>query len=414
MKQSTTNATHDVVITGVGMVSPLGDAPDTVHQALCTGTSGLGPLAGFVAEGLPALDVGEIDFDHRHYFGRANVRPLDRTARLATAAAQLALDASGWTSDHREAHDVGLVLGTMFGSVHTVSAFDLRSQTAGPQYAKPLDFANSVINAAAGQVAIWHGLRGVNSTVTGGLTASAQALAYAADLIRTGRADALLAGGAEELCFESFHGFHQGGQLAGAAGDEPRAIPFATDRNGFALGEGAALLMLESADRAHARGATVLARIRGWASGFDCTQGQSPDEATATLARVIRLALADAGISAEDIDAISASANGSIVGDANEARALVEALGDHARIVPVTAVKSMLGESLGAAAAFQTATMVPTMTHDRLPGILGLDAHGHELPLAGARSEAHSGSVDTGLVHALGLDGTTSALVLSR
>ncbi len=412
MSKPTDRRPHDVVITGVGMVTPLGDAPDAIHETLCAGDRGLRPVSAFDIDGLPPYLAGEIDFDHRSYFGRANVRPLDRTARLATTAALLALEASEWLPEQREADEIGLVLGTMFGSVHTVSAFDFRAQSAGPRYAKPLDFANSVINAAAGQVAIWHDLRGVNSTVTGGLTAGAQALAYAADLIRCGHADALLAGGAEELCFESLLGFHRAGRLS--HDDPSRATPFAAGRDGFLLGEGAALLMLESAHTAEARGATVLARLRGWSSGFDCSRGEDADEAAATLARVTRLACDDAHIATDAIDAISASANGGPAGDAQEARGLVAALGDHGRTVPVAAVKSMFGECLGASAAFQATTMVAALRHGTLPGIPDLDDQGNDLPLTGARSASHEGAFETGLVSALGLDGNATALVLGR
>src|SRR5262249_12447237 len=160
---------------------------------------------------------------------------LDRTSQLVTAAARLALDDSGWTRELRSSVEVGLVLGTMFCGVHTIGEFDRRAVTAGPAYASPLDFANTVINAAAGHTAIWHNLRGVNSTIAGGSASGLQALAHAADLISNGRASVVLAGGVEELCFESFCGFHHAGMLCGSnckPGEFP--IPFDARRNGFA------------------------------------------------------------------------------------------------------------------------------------------------------------------------------------
>ena len=238
-----------VVITGMSVVSSLGDSPSRLHASLCEGRSGIKPVQLFDTAGLGCPLGGEIpDFDALRYLGQRNLRPLDRTSRLVASAAQLALDDSGWSADMRNREEVGLVLGTMFCSVHTISEFDRRALEAGPAYASPLDFSNTVINAAAGQTAIVHNLRGVNTTISTGVTSGLEALCYATDLIRSGRARALLAGGADELCFESFYGFDRAGLLcrsATRAGDFP--IPFDSRRNGSALGEGAALLMLEDA-----------------------------------------------------------------------------------------------------------------------------------------------------------------------
>ncbi|HEX2253252.1 MAG TPA: beta-ketoacyl synthase N-terminal-like domain-containing protein, partial [Thermoanaerobaculia bacterium] len=260
-----------VAITGAGVVSPLGDRPELVFDALCRGESSLAPVTAFDPEGLPSRLAGEVrDFEPRRYLGDGNLRPLDRTGRLAAAAATLALGDAGWDAEARRGAEVGLALGTMFGSVHTISEFDRRALTAGPNYAKPMDFANSVINAAAGQTAIWHDLRGVNSTLSGGTTGGLAALAYGAGLVAAGRADAVLAGGADEVCFESFQGFARAGLTAGSAatngggrpgavGSREHPVPLDADRNGFAPAEAAALLVLESPESARRRGARVLA-----------------------------------------------------------------------------------------------------------------------------------------------------------
>src|ERR1041385_9069653 len=232
-----------VVITGAGVVSSLGDTPAALHAALCEGRSGISPVELFDTAGLGCPLGGEVKgFDAQKYLGRRNLRPLDRTSRLVASAAQLALDASGWTAEMRAEHEVGLVLGTMFCSVHTISEFDRRALEAGPAYASPMDFSNTVINAAAGQTAILHDLRGINSTISTGITSGLKAIAYATEIIRSARARAVLGGGADELVFESFCGFDRAGLLCRSeqsSGDFP--IPFDKRRNGFALGEGAAL-----------------------------------------------------------------------------------------------------------------------------------------------------------------------------
>jgi len=399
-----------VVVTGAGTISPLGDRPAAIHQALVAGADGLGEITLFPVDGLPTRRAGEIRFDPKAYL-EGNIRPIDRTGQLAIIAAQLALAASGWSREKRAEHEVSLVLGTTFGSVRTIAEFDRRAVEAGPQYAKPFDFANSVINAAAGQTAIWHRLRGVNSTLAGSAAAGLQAIAYAVDLIRSGRADAVLAGGAEELCFESFYGYSRTGRLA-ADGD--CAVPFDARRRGFRLGEGAALLVLEEAGAARRRGATVLAEIRGHAGAFDCSRGRDAGEAAAAIGRTLALALDDAGVDAAEVDAVSLAADGSPAGDRHEAAGVAACFGARAAELAVLAVKGQLGESLGAAGAFQTLALLETMHQGKVPGIAGLAELEDDFPLTRASAESHAADVRRGLVHALGLDGNTCALVLER
>ena len=402
-----------VVVTGVGVVSSLGDEPAKLHRALVKGQSGLGTVSLFDTDGLGPCLVGEVrDFAPESYLGRVNLRPVDRTARLVIVAAHQAFAASGWTPALRGEHDVGLVLGTMFGSVHTISSFDRRAQVAGPQYAKPFDFANSVINAAAGQTAIWHGLRGLNSTVAGGTAAGLQGLSYATEAIRTGRCDAILAGGADELCFESLYGFHQTGLLCGDGEEEPCCVPFAARRNGMALGEGAGLLMLEEASFALRRGAPIVAEIRGQGNCYDCSRGRDERVAEAT-GRAIRLALSDAALTADEIEVVSAAGNGSVLGDRYEAQGIAAAFAGREDL-PVTAIKSMLGETLGAAGAFGTIALLEAMRNGVLPGVRGLQEPEEGLPLRGLEEHSHDLEARTGLVTAVGLDGNVAALVVER
>jgi 3-oxoacyl-[acyl-carrier-protein] synthase II len=304
-------------------------------------------------------------------------------------------------------------LGTTFGSVHTISRFDRRGLEAGPAYVKPLDFANSVINAAAGQAAIWHDLRGVNATVAGGPVAGAEAIAYAADLIRAGRAQTLLAGGAEELCFESFLGFQRAGLVAGADGTPARALPFAARRNGCVIAEGAALLLLEDAQEAERRGATVLAEILGAGAAFDPSRGADGRSAGRALSRAVRAALAEAELEPVDLDCVLASASGHPARDRAEAGGLDCALGAELRRVVVTAVRGLLGETMGAGAALDAVVLVESMARGLLPGVHGLDEVEPGLPLAPATAN-RPGDYARGLVSALGLDGQTRALILGR
>ncbi|MCA1817227.1 MAG: beta-ketoacyl-[acyl-carrier-protein] synthase family protein [Acidobacteria bacterium] len=406
-----------VVITGAGVVSPLGDSRAALHAALCGGRSAAKPLELFGDEKLGCTLACEItDFDAQKYLGGRNLRPLDRTARLVASAARLALEDSGFGVETLAREAVGLVLGTMFGSLRTISEFDRRALTAGPTYASPMDFANTVISAAAGQTAIMHGLRGVNSTVSTGASSGLQAIAYAADLIRAGSARALLAGGAEELCFESFYGFDRAGLLCPSNNSAPvkYPIPFDARRGGFLLGEGAALLMLEDASRARERGAHVLAEVKGVGSAFDPSRGKDDGKAVAAEARAARLALEDAQLQPASIDCLSASANGSLCADRREAYAIADVFASAARKLPVTAVKSMLGETLGAAGALQVVALTETMRDGVLPGIRGLEETDGDFPPVVASPQNRRVDVSFGLVNSNGFDGHSSSLVLAR
>jgi 3-oxoacyl-[acyl-carrier-protein] synthase II len=408
---------REVVITGTGVVSPLGDSRGEVHEALCAGQTALKSVQGFDTPGIEPPLAGEIaDFDPVAYLGSRNLRPLDRTSKLLTTAAKLAAEDSGWTAEMLAEHDVGLVVGTMFCSAHTISQFDQRGLREGPSRASPLDFANTVINAASGQAAIWHKLSGLNSTISAGSTSGLQALAYAVDMIRSGRATALLSGGVEELCYETFFGFYNSGSLCNSPGrDQPMPVPFDTRRNGFFLSEGAALLMLEEAESAAARGARVLAEIKGHGSAFDCRSSSRADGHSELLAdaivRAVQAALDDAGLTAADVQAVSASANGSRA-DMTEATALAQTFNGQTDRLPVTAIKRMLGDQLGAAGAMQTIDMVETIHDQRLPGIHGLEDVEGTLP--GSVSDlTREFEVETALVNSVGLDGNCCSLVIA-
>jgi 3-oxoacyl-(acyl-carrier-protein) synthase len=391
-----------VVITGAGAICSLAESVEDLQAALQQGRSGLKPVELFSPNGLGPQQAGEVrPFEPRTWLGDRNLRPVDRTARLLLAAAQQALDASGWTPERRKESEVGLVLGTMYCSIHTISEFDRRNVQLGPSYASPFDFANSVINAAAGQAAIWHHLWGVNSTVAAGEASGLVALTTAADLIRGGREAAVLAGGAEELCHESYLAFHRAGRLGAR-----RPVPFDAQRDGMALGEGAAILVLEEAGSASG---PVLAEILGHGAAFDPTGGEG---AARAMERAVRLALEDAGLAPEGIDAVSTGANGSIEEDRREAMGIAAALGDRAATVPVTAVKSMLGEALGASGALQTVAALGTLRDGILPGISGLESTGEGFPLPAVSAQSRPIEARRILITASGAGGHCCALIL--
>jgi len=402
-----------VVVTGVGLLSPLGNSVEEFQHARLQARPSLRHVDWLELQGKPARLAARLKHEPVSVLGtERNLRPLDRISQMATAAVALALQDAGLTTRASLEEPIGLVLGTTFSGVRTIAEFDRRGLERGPAHVSPFDFANTVINAAAGQAAIWHGLSGLNSTLCAGPAAGLQALGYAADLIRSGQAEVLLAGGADELSAETYAGFEQAGWLNGALG-RACAVPFSRQRDGFAPSEGAAFLVLEERTRALARGARILAELAGFGCAYDAGRGDDERRGAAALARAIEAALGDAGLDAQQIDALGCGASGSPRFDALEAQALTLALAARAREVPATAVKSAVGEALGASGVFQIVDLLAALAGGPLAGVTSLlepDAT-IELQLV---TDARSAKVARALVTANGFDGGCAALVVAR
>jgi len=401
-----------VAITGIGVISSFGDSSEGLHAALCRGEKASYQLDRGQLQDAACTQGGSIvSFKPDLYLQGKPLRPLDRTGRLVAAAAKLALQNSGWAAEMIRKQDIGLVLGTMFGSVHTISEFDRRGLTEGPACVSPMDFANTVLNAAAGQTAIWHNLRGINSTVACGTISGLMALGYAADLVRFGGHTAILAGGADEFCFESFCGFEKAGLLCKCNGHDEFPVPFAGLRSGFALGEGAALMMLEEWETAAGRGARILGEICGHGSACDpADHGECGPEA---IAGTMDAALHDSRLNPAEIDCISASANGSVFADENEALAVRRVFNGRGDSTPVTAIKSMLGETLGASGTLQAIDLVETLQTDLLPGIRGLKNDDTETYGLNLCRETQKVKARSGLINSVGIHGNVCSLVIS-
>jgi 3-oxoacyl-(acyl-carrier-protein) synthase len=398
------------VITGVGVLSALGDSPAQLHRNLCDSRQGLTKLGLEYGSHWGSVLAG---CEEHRYLGDRNARSLNRVSRLAASAAELALRDSGWTPGMLGRAEVSLVIGTMFCGVHTIGEFDRRALMEGPGHASPMDFANTVINSAAGQTAIWHGLRGINSTIAAGIGSGLHAMAYATGLVCTGQTNAVLVGGVDELCLESYWGFERSGFLCPADGYAPAfPIPFDSRRNGFAPAEAAGFVMLEESETAKRRGARILARIGGHGSSFDSSLGTSERDSIQSISRAVTNALDDAGRKAGAIECISASANGSAGADRNEAFGIADALNGYAGNRPVTAVKASLGEAMGASGPIQVISLIEARRTGLLPGIAGFRETDRDLPLKEITSENRSITFGTALVNSVSLDGNCCSLVV--
>jgi 3-oxoacyl-[acyl-carrier-protein] synthase II len=360
-----------IVATGTGIISSLAAGVDDFETALYAGRTGIGPKTLF-ADSAPGGVAGEIrDFAPQKWLGNKGLRVLDRSARLLYVATHLALESSGLARQLPSDADseLGLVCGTMFGSVHSITSFDWSGLMDGPTLVNPMEFPNTVLNSPAGQAAIKHRLRGVNSTISAGLVSGLYAIHYAMEFLRFGRAQALLAGGVEELCEESYLSCRK----AGITSPQERMRPFSPDRDGTVLGEGSALLALETEDAALRRGARPFLELSGFGSSHDARSIDAFNVRATGATSAIRLALQASGIEPDAIGLIVANASGSRAGDAMEAHALQNVFGKHLSAVPICAPKAAFGEALGASGALLAVTAGVALRRGMAPPTFGFE-----------------------------------------
>jgi 3-oxoacyl-[acyl-carrier-protein] synthase II len=357
-----------VVITGIGVLSPIGIGRDAFWDGLISGRPGFRPITLFDTAPFQVQTAGEIpDFDPITHLGKKGLRDLDRSTRLVCSASRLALEDARLPITDNISRRAGVSIGTTFGSLHSISQFDRSGLIDGPRLVNPSHFPNTVINSPASQVSIRFNVRGFNTTISTGFCASLDAISYAADFLRLGRADTVLAGGVEELCEETFLLFHNLGYLSGMDGAELLSCPFDARRNGFILSEGAAVLVLETAEHAQARGGNILAEVKGSGNAFDPGADSSFTHAGQGLCTAIALALREAGLEPRNIDYVCACSNSSLGLDRMETRVIKEIFQDHAGRVAVSSIKSMVGESFSASGGLAAAAAIGAIQRGLIP-----------------------------------------------
>jgi 3-oxoacyl-[acyl-carrier-protein] synthase II len=404
-----------VVISGIGVLSPIGIGRDNYWEGLFQGKTGFREITLFDTAPFQVRRAGEIsDFDPLSLLGKKGLRDLDRSTRLICSAAKLALDDSRLLISEENTHSMGVSVGTTFGSLHSISQFDRSGLIEGPRFVNPSHFPNTVINSPASQVSIRFKIKGFNTTISTGFCASLDAVSYAADFIRLNRADVVLAGGVEELCEETFMGFHKLGCLSGMDGSEPACRPFDAGRNGVILAEGAAVLVLEDEEHAVNRGTAILARVLGYGNAFDPSAERSFTHAGQGLKNAINRALEDASLTPEDIDYVSACSNSSQGLDRMETRVLKEVFGKHAYTVPVSSIKSMVGESFSASGALSLAAAVGALLKETVPPTVNFRVRDPECDLDYVPNVARQKRVQSVLVTSTDPYGQNTAVVLGR
>jgi 3-oxoacyl-[acyl-carrier-protein] synthase II len=392
-----------VVVTGAGVITPIGAGIDAFAEALWAGKSGVTASTRF-----PGTIASEFtEFNPTPWLGNKGVRVLDRGTRFLCVAAQMALSATGLLQDPAGEGDadLGLVCGTLFGGIHSIASFDWTGITEGPSMVSPLEFPNTVINAPAGQAAIKHKLRGVNSTICAGLSSGLYAIEHAAEFLRFGRAKYLMAGGMEEVCDEASLGFRKL-SLASPTG---KAQPFGTERDGTAAGEGSALWMMETEETANSRGVKPWFEILGFGAAHDAREIMGYNVRAEAAAEAIQQALEETEIGPDDIGCIIAGANGSRTGDAMEANALRNVFGDRLAKIPVAAPKAATGEAMGASGALCAVTAGLALQRQEVPPTAGFTCTDSGLQLS-AQPQPFSG--EYALINAFSCDGNNAAMVI--
>ncbi len=406
-----------IVVTGLGVLACNGQGKSEFWQALREGRHGFQPLTLFEIDDRFHVNIaGEIhDFDPKVYMGKKGLRSLDRSTTLLCSAARLAIDDSGFTITEENTDDIGVSVGTTFGSLKSISDFDRVTLTEGPRYTNPAHFPNTVINSPASQVSIWNNIQGFNTTISTGFTASLDALKYASDFIRLQRAQLVFAGSVEELCEPTFLGFHTLEYLSGSkSGQTYISCPFDRRRNGITFGEAACLLAMEDLDHARKRGANIMAEVAGFGYYFDPFRINRFNPKGTGMIEAMRDALADAEMAPEDIDVIFANANSTPAADRIETQAIKTVFGSHSQKIPVTAVKSMVGETYSAGGALAAAAALGSLTADFVPPTVNLKQPDPECDLDYVPNESRQTRVNTVLINAFGVSGNHACMILKR
>ena len=412
--------TRRVVVTGMGMVTPLGNDLPTSWAGLVSGRSGIATIQAFDPSRLTSQIAGEVkDFDSSHVLDRKDQRRVDRYIQFGLVAAREAMDQAG-LPDRLEgelAERTGAILGTGLGGVGTLQDGITTNVTRGPDRISPFLIPMGIPNVGAGQIAINYGMTGPNFATVSACATGGHAVGESFETIRRDDADIMVSGGAEAGIFEFLIGGFAAMRALSTRNDDPEAAsrPFDTGRDGFVCGEGAGMLVLEELEHATRRGATPLAEIVGYGATADASHITLPAPGGIGAVRAARRALEKAGLTPSDIDHVNAHATSTPEGDKSELQAIKTILGDHAADVPITANKSMIGHTLGAAGAIESIVSIMTIREGCIPPTINLtdrDPEAAGLSIVATNAARHDVSVV--LSNSFGFGGQNTALLFRR
>lgn len=405
-----------VVITGMGTVNPLALNVTDSWAAICAGQSGIGKVEHFDAEGYATQIVGAVkDFDVSAVMSAKDARKIDLFLQYAMVAAEEAINDAAFPESLDKTR-VGVAVGSGIGGLQMIENNHAQLSKSGPRRVSPFLVPGSVVNMAAGNIAIRHGLQGPNFAITTACTTGTHNIGYAARTIAYGDADVMVAGGAE--CGSSPLGMagFAAARAMSTRNDEPQKAsrPWDKDRDGFVLGDGAAILVLESLEHAQARGATIYAEVAGLGMSDDAHHITSPPEDGSGAQVAMANAIRDAGLTAEDIGYINAHGTSTQVGDIAETNAIKAVFGDHAQSLLVSSTKSMTGHLLGAAGALEAMITVLALRDGIVPPTINLDNPDEGCDLDYVPHQARKVSLKAAISNSFGFGGTNGSLVLTR
>jgi 3-oxoacyl-[acyl-carrier-protein] synthase II len=408
---------HRVVVTGMGAVSPVGTGTEKMWEALVRGASGIGPITYFDTTGFETTIAGEVrDFSPGDFLDRKQLKKTDRFVQLAVGASGMALADSGIEVTPELAESFGVVIGSGIGGLSTIEEFHNALLNKGPRKISPFYMPRLLVNMAPGHVSMTYGLKGPNACVVTACASGNNSLASAARMIMLGEATAMLAGGTEAgITPMGISGFN-GLKALSTRNDEPAEAsrPFDLERDGFVMGEGAGVLVLESAEHALARGARIYAELAGYGETADAYHVTAPAPGGEGAARCMKRALLSAGLEPGQIGYINAHGTSTRSNDQAETEAIKRVFGEDAYRIPVSSTKSMTGHLLGAASGIEAIVSVLVIDRKVIPPTTNLDNPDPGCDLDYVPNEARKADVRAVLSNSFGFGGVNGCVVFTE
>jgi 3-oxoacyl-[acyl-carrier-protein] synthase II len=399
------------------MVSPLGIGTEANWEALCAGRSGIGPITHFDATQFSARIAGEVKgFDPLQFVDKKDVKKMDVFIQLAIAAAQFAMDDASLSVTLDVADRVGVFIASGIGGFSTIEREHKALLEGGPRRISPFFIPASIINLAAGQVSIRFGAKGPNSATCTACSASAHAIGDAFEIIRRDDADVMIAGGSEAAITPMGVGGFAAMRALSTRNDEPERAsrPFDNDRDGFIMGEGSGVIILEELAFARRRGANIYAELVGYGMSADAFHITAPSQDGDGGVRVMGAALRDAGVRPDQVDYINAHGTSTPYNDKLETLAIKRLFGEHARKVAISSTKSMTGHLLGAAGGLEAGITALSVKHQMIPPTINYDTPDPECDLDYVPNSKRAATIEYALSNSFGFGGTNAALLFKR
>jgi 3-oxoacyl-[acyl-carrier-protein] synthase II len=410
-------ARRRVVITGLGIVSPLGLGAKENWDALIHGRSGIGPITRFDTSAFACRIAGEVrNFNPEDWVPKKDVKKMDLFIHYAMAASEMALKDAAFTVSPAEAERVGVYIGSGIGGLPSIERQHTSLLQDGPRRISPFFIVGLIVNMASGQVSIRYGAKGPNQAACTACATGTHAIGDAFEIIRRDDADVMIAGGAEGVITPLCVGGFSAMRALSTRNDEPEKAsrPFDRDRDGFVIAEGAGIVILEELGHAIRRGAQPYAEVVGYGTSGDAFHVSAPSEDADGPIRVMRNAMRSAGIDASMIDYINAHGTSTPAGDVIESRAIRAVFGDRARSLAVSSTKSMTGHLLGGAGGLETAITALAVRHDTAPPTINYTTPDDECLLDVVPNEARTLTIHHALNNSFGFGGTNACIILKK